>query len=149
MSANKIYAHITKSAKTSYTPSDPSGYFYMFTGGYGFENGTISSRPVGDDQGPAGEVALAAGDSSWTIEVKDDTGEGFKIVQWNLSGDGDIPGVSYDPRPDSDVSATKKLRINASNVPEHHHGDYAGYFITLENKRGDRIKLDPRLYDVR
>lgn len=149
MSADKIHAHISKTAKTGYTPTDPAGYYYMFTGGYGFANGTITSQPVGDDDGPAGEVAMAAGDSSWTIDIKDDTNEGFKIVQWNLSGDGGIPGVTFDPAPNSDLSATKSLKIRASNVPENHHGEYDGYFITLENRSGDRVKLDPRLYDIR
>lgn len=150
MSANKIFAHIKKDQPTNYQPTHPDGYYYMFTGGYAFDyaKGTISSKPVGDDDGPAGEVALSDETGTWDIKVKDDTGEKFKIVQWNLGPKG-IPGATFDPAPDTDLDPTSKLTITASNVPSGHHDSYDGYTVTLENKHGVRVKLDPRVYDIR
>lgn len=148
MSANKINAHIKKDQAFNYQATDPAGYYYMFTGGYGYQNGQITSDPVGDDDGPAGEAALSEATGSWDIKVKDDTGEKFKIVQWNLGGTG-IPGATFDPAPDTDIDGTNKLTITASNIPSGHHNSFDGYTITLENENGTRVKLDPRVYDVR
>ncbi|WP_376694690.1 hypothetical protein [Wenzhouxiangella sp. EGI_FJ10305] len=144
----KIKANIRKDQPLNFEPTHPAGYYYMFTGGYGFRNGKITPEPVGDDDGPAGEVALAQESGSWEIKVKDTTRENFKIVQWNLSSEG-IPGVAFAPAPDVDLTPTDKLTINASNVPTGHYGSYDGYTVTLENKDGKRVKLDPRIYDIR
>jgi len=148
MSAKKINAHIKKDQPLNYQPTHPGGYYYMFTGGYGFVNGKITSKPVGDDQGPAGEIALSDASDSWQIKVKDDTGENFKLVQWNLGPVG-IPGATFDPPPDRDFDRTNKLTIRASDIPTGHRDSYDGYTVTLENDAGTRVKLDPRLYDIR
>lgn len=151
MSAKKIYAQIRKDQPSGYQPTDTPGYFYMFTGGYPFDygKGTIGSQPVGDDDGPAGEVKLSSEEDSWTIEVKDHTGEDFKIARWNL-GSENIPGISFDPEPNTDFDKLKgKIKIDASNVPTGHHDSWDGYSVTLKNDSGTRVKLDPRLYDVR
>ncbi|NEZ04273.1 hypothetical protein G4Y73_08965 [Wenzhouxiangella sp. XN201] len=148
MSATEIYAHLKKDQPNNYQPTHPDGYYYMFTGGYGYVNGQITAEPVGDDDGPAGEIALSEESSSWKIKLKDDTGEKFKIVQWNL-GEAGIPGATFDPPPDQDFDGTDKLTITASNIPTGHHNSYDGYTITVENKDGTRVKLDPRLYDIR
>lgn len=151
MSAKKIFAQIRTDQPEGYQPADTPGYYYMFTGGYPFDyqRGTIGSSPVGDDDGPAGEVKLSEEEDSWTIKVKDHTGEKFKIVQWNL-GERNIPGISFDPPADTDLDKPKdSIEIDASDVPTGHHNAWDGYTVTLENKDGTRIKLDPRLYDDR
>ncbi len=148
MSKIKIKANIKKDQPLNFEPTHPAGYYYMFTGGYGFKNGKITTDPVGDDDGPAGEVALSEETGSWEIKVKDDTGEKFKIVQWNL-GEAGIPGAVFDPAPDTELDPTDTLTINASNIPSGHRNTYDGYTVTLENKDGNRVKLDPRIYDIR
>ncbi|GEM_PF-2213438 len=151
MSAKKIYAHIRKDQPEGYQPTDTAGYYYMFTGGYAFDyaHNKIGRNPVGDDDGPAGEVKLSDEEDDWTIEVKDDTDEGFRIARWNL-GTENIPGISFDPAPNIDFDKLKKkIKIDASNVPTGHHDAWDGYSVTLKNDSGTRVKLDPRLYDVR
>ncbi|QKK01961.1 MAG: hypothetical protein HND55_04380 [Pseudomonadota bacterium] len=150
MSGRKIFAHIRTDQPRGYQPTDTPGYYYMFTGGYPFDyaHNTIGAKPVGDDDGPAGEVKLSDRNDSWTIKVKDHTGQGFKIVRWNL-GEENIPGIAFDPAPNADIELSDKIKIDASNVPSGHHGAWDGYTVTLASGDGTRVKLDPRIYDVR
>jgi hypothetical protein len=149
MSANKIKAHIRTDQPENYAATDPAGYYYMFTGGYGYNNGNLSQNPVGDDDGPAGEIKLTDSSGSWEIDVQDHTNKKFKIVRWDMAEE-NIPGATFDPPANADLATpVDKLTITASNIPTGHNGDYDGYTITVVDENGNRVELDPRIYDDR
>jgi len=59
MAGNEIKLNIKRDQTFDYQPSNPAGYYYLFTGGYAFSSGMITEEPVGDDDGAAGEVKQA------------------------------------------------------------------------------------------
>jgi hypothetical protein len=148
MSTFRIRAQIRTDQPEKYEPTHPAGYFYMFTGGYGYRNGKLSRRPFGADEGPAGEILIDTEKGSWEIEVKDHTREKFRIVRWTLL-EANLPGLSYDPEPDADLEPARKLTIRVSNMPTGHHERFDVYTLTLVNGKGKRVTLDPRIYDIR
>jgi hypothetical protein len=158
---NRIRAHLTSSNNAGYakakTKSKGSSgkdqtFYYMFTGGYWYDASQQTiGQPTGSiDDGPAGEIALNAAASEFTIDLVDDTGKGFRITQWNLGKDGDLTGETFSPPPDDDLTAPGvSLTIDVANVPADEHGKYKGYFVTVTAPDGTSVELDPRIYDMR
>lgn len=144
----KTKAKITADSKPDYQPTQPPGYFYMFTGGYRVDSNGKPVKVPGDDDGPAGNVAFGEESGSWEINLVDTTGEKFKIVKWTVTDNHQL-GLSFDPPPGTELSPTGKLTIEVDDIPTGHENEFEKFSITVENENGVRVELDPRLYDIR
>jgi hypothetical protein len=124
-------------------------YYYMFTGGYLYENNTIGQHTQNEDEGPAGEVEFLTGQTSFNIAVDDSTGKGFKIKAWDLSGDGDL-NETFTPTPGVDLpTPVSDLTITVGDEGAGQKNKYKGYYVTLVDSDGYQIELDPRVYEKR
>lgn len=144
----KTKAWISDTRKPDYQPTDPPGFFYLFTGGYRVDQHGKPVKVPGDDEGPAGNVAFGEKTGSWQIQIKDGTRQKFRIVKWYLKSPNQL-GLRFDPAPGEDVTPRKNLKIDVDNVPTGHTNEFEAFGVTLENDAGDRIDLDPRVYDIR
>jgi hypothetical protein len=142
----KTKAWIRDTPGEGFEPTDPPGFHYQFTGGYKIRNG--KPDPVGEDDGPAGNVAFDQKSGSWEIKLKDQTKQNFRIVGWHLKSVNKL-GLKFDPAPGSPIEPTRKLSIDVDDVPADHKYEFEAFGVTLENDAGERFELDPRLYDIR
>ena len=136
-------------SKTKDNSPGKNTYYYMFTGGYWYQDGTIGEHTASEDDGPAGEVELLDGQTSFNIAVDDATSNGFLIRNWDLSSDGSLneaftpaPGTVQDP-PVSNLTIT----VGAEGAGQ--KNKYKGYYVTLVGTDGYEIQLDPRIYEKR
>ena len=135
--------------KTKDNSAAKNEYYYMFTGGYWYQNGSIGSHTSSDDDGPAGEVEFLANQTSFTINVDDATGKGFKIRNWDVSSDGDLNEV-FTPAPGTVSNppvASMTITVGAEGANQ--KDKYKGYYVTLVDTDGYEIELDPRMYEKR
>lgn len=126
-------------------------YYYMFTGGYWFDenSNTIGNHTSNDDDGPAGEVEILANQTSFTITVDDSTGKNFKISKWDLSSDGSLSEVFTPSAGTVQDPTVSSLTISVGAEGANQKDKYKGYFVTLVNDDGYEIDLDPRIYEKR
>lgn len=140
-----VKLHLTREHSFDYQPSDPAGYYFMFTGGYAFAQGQVADEPPGDEDADeaADEVRFAQETDRWTVGLDDDTGQDFRIVRYRPQGS-ELDEAMLDPAPDTELEPRTSLTIEASDLPADFDAErFRGFTVTLENKDGDRIELDP------
>lgn len=143
--AGNVKLHLTRDHSFDYQPSDPAGYYFMFTGGYAFAQGPVTDEPPGDEDADeaADEVRFAQETDRWIVELDDDTGQDFRIVRYRPRGS-QLDEASLDPPPDTDLEPSKSLTIEVSDLPSDFDAErFRGFKVTLENEDGERIELDP------